>query len=298
MNKYLCFDIGGTKVKYGVLLEDGQAVLLNSYNTETKDKERFFMSIIDLIEEHKIKNNISGVSLCIPGIVNAYKGQVSLCYALRFLEGMSIKEFLENKCKLRIEIENDANCVALAEKFTGNGKECSDFVCMIIGTGIGGGIFANGSMIRGSRFMGGEFGFMITEGMNMHNEGMEIISDGGSTKGLINMYKKLKNIDSKVNIEGEIIFNEGNNDVEVKKIIDIWYRRIAYGIFNLAGTLNPEKILIGGGVSAREDFIENIEFHLKKIKWWEDIKVKIEPCYHKNNSGTIGSLYNFLTIRK
>lgn len=298
MNKYLCFDIGGTKVKYGVLLENGDAMFLSSYNTETKDKEKFFMSIIDLIEEHKIQNNIKGVSLCVPGIVNSYKGQVVLCYALRFLEGMNMKEFLEQKCKLRVEIENDANCVALAEKFTGNGKECSDFVCMTIGTGIGGGIFTNGSLVRGSKFMGGEFGFMITEGMDSNNEGMEIINDGGSTKGLINMYKKLKNIDGKVNVDGETIFNEGKNDIEVKKIIDIWYRRIAYGIFNLAGTLNPEKILIGGGVSVRKDFIENIEAYLNKMKWWQDIKVKIEPCYHKNNAGTIGALYNFFAIRK
>ena len=58
--------------------------------------------------------------------------------------------------------------------------------------------------------------------------------------------------------------------------------------------LNPEKILIGGGICEREDFIESIEKTLRSIKWWGYVETKIERCCHKNDGGLIGALYNIL----
>lgn len=294
MENYICFDVGGTAVKYGVLKEDGTIIYTDKYDTRPEEEERFLEEIIRIIEKNKKDYHAKGVALSLPGVIDTFKGEVVLSYTLRFLEGKNLKSILEKSVNLRVEIENDGRCAALAEKFNGNGVECNDFICITVGTGIGGGIYANGGLLRGHNFMGGEFGFMITEGIDSPQNDFNIVSDRASIGSLIRKYKKLKNIDIKEKIEGYEIFEEAKKNKEVEEILNSFYRSISYCIFNLSGMMNPEKILLGGGVSEREDFLCNVEKHLNKINWWKDIRCKVELCKHRNNAGIIGALYNFL----
>ncbi|WP_027631986.1 ROK family protein [Clostridium hydrogeniformans] len=297
MNNYICFDVGGTAIKYGVIKEDGTIIYNSKYDTIPKEEE-FLKSIVRIVEENKKIYNVKGVSLSLPGVIDPFKGEVVLSYTLRFLEGKNIKDLLEQDVNLRVEIENDGKCAALSEKFNGNGKDCDNFICITVGTGIGGGIYVNGELLRGHNFMGGEFGFMITEGVNEGENDFNIVSDRASVGSLIRRYKKLKNIDINEKVEGDEIFEEAKEDKDVENLLESFYRSLSYCIFNLSGAINPERILLGGGVSEREDFIYNIDKHLNNIKWWKDIGCDIYTCKHKNNAGILGALYNFLTIKR
>lgn len=290
MKRYLAFDIGGTNVKYGIVSEEGSIIEKGIYNTNVDSSEEFIEDIISIY--NKFKGKVDGIAIAMPGYIDAERGIPKVCYAINVMEGKSIKEILEDKTGVKVEVENDANCVALAEKFNGNAKECTDFVCITVGTGIGGGIFCNNRILRGSNFAAGEFGFMITTGYNKDKK-FDVFSTNSSTSSLINRYKAYKNIDANINISGETVFNERKVDTGVESLIEDWYRCLAIGILNLSATLNPQKVLLGGAISTREEFISEIKYYLEEIPWWNDVKCEIDICKHRNDAGLIGAVYNF-----
>ncbi|MGL5647456.1 MAG: ROK family protein [Clostridium sp.] len=291
MRKILAFDIGGTNTKYGIVNEMGDILEKGKEKTKAENEDVFIESLTNIIE--KYKESIEGVAISMPGFINAEKGIPEVCYAINCMEKKSITEILKEKTGLKVTVENDGKCAALAEKFNGNAKECNDFICLTFGTGVGGGIFLNGKIIRGNSFRAGELGFMVCEGLT-DKGGQGMLSTTASTLSLVNMYKEYKNIDMDIEVNGEEVFIEAEKNKEVQAILKKWYKSISIGIMNLSATLNPEKILLGGGVSDREDFISNILESLKEIKWWKDVSCNIELCKHRSDAGLIGATYNYL----
>lgn len=289
MKKYIAIDIGGTKVKYSVILEDFSILEKSSYKTNCNDYEVFIIDLINVINFYKNKYEISGIGISLPGFVDTSTGFTQRAGAIAILDGKNLKIIIENTVNIQVSIENDANCVALAEKLNGNAKNCKDFICYTIGTGIGGGIFINNKIIHGKKFMAGEFGFM-----KINDNIKDTLHNNSSTSSLISKYKELKNIPQNESIEGDTIFEVAQKDILVKELLEKWYKNIASSIFNLGVTLNPEKILIGGGVSQREELIINIQKELNKFEFWSEFEITIEPCLHRNDTGMIGSIYNFL----
>lgn len=288
--KYIAFDIGGTKVKYGVLLENGTILSKSSYSTVCDDLDLFLESMINVINLITAKHVIEGVAISMPGFIDVNTGYTDRAGSIACLHGRNLKELLETEISLPVEIENDGNCAALAEKLNGNATECDDFICVTIGTGIGGGIFVNGKIVHGNKFQGGEFGFMLTPAST---EGFKTMHQNASTSSLIHNYRVYKGIEEDLLIDGEEIFIDANEDIYVKKTIDNWFRNISYGIYNLAVTLNPQKILIGGGISAREEILEEIIQKLEQIPFWNVFNVPVEVCKHRNDAGLLGALYHF-----
>ncbi|WP_307852054.1 ROK family protein [Neobacillus rhizophilus] len=289
--KYISFDVGGTKVKHGLLLEDGTILSKDSYDTHCTNLDLFLKEMTETINMYTQNHQVSGVAISLPGFINPHTGYSESGGAVTALDHQNLKKLLEKRTSLPIEVENDGNCVALAEKVSGNAKNCTDFICMTIGTGIGGGIFVNGSLLHGHSFRGGEIGFMITRAGNYD---MDILHSNASTNALIKAYKKLKGISEHQNIEGETVFLESRKNSSVRKLVDEWVQHISYGIFNLAATLNPQKILIGGGVIAQQGLISKINHKLDQLPWWKRIKIPVERCKYQNDAGMIGAMYNFI----
>lgn len=247
MNKYIVFDVGGTTVKHSVMLEDYTILSKDSYPTQRHHVELFLADMLNVIEMYRDLHEISGIAISLPGYINPYTGYAERAGSITALDHQNLKRLLEEKVHLRVEVENDGNCAALAEKLNGNAVDCTDFICITIGTGIGGGIFIHNELVRGTAFRGGEFGFMITQGGRRNKD---IMHKNASTSSLVNGYKQLKGLDQGANISGEEVLLEAEKNPEVKKLVDSWLKCLSYGIFNLAVTLNPQKILIGGGISS------------------------------------------------
>jgi beta-glucoside kinase len=287
VRKLIAFDIGGTKVKHGLLLEDGSILSKGSYDTPSSSLELFLDKMVDTIQTYLDNHDVMGVAISLPGFINPYTGYSEQAGAISVLNDQNLKRLLEARISLPVEIENDGNCAAIAEKMSGNAKGCKDFICMTVGTGIGGGIYIDGRLLRGHSFRGGEFGFMITQSSEdpMHNN--------ASTTALIRSYKKLKGINENEKVDGETIFLKAEHDYSVRRLVDDWIKKLSYGIFNLAATLNPQKILIGGGVFTQQGLINKINNQLDQLYWWKEIKIPVEGCKHDNDAGMIGAMYNF-----
>ena len=182
--------------------------------------------------------------------------------------------------------------MSMAEKYKGNAVDNKNFVCITIGTGIGGGIFINNQLYRGYRGMAGEFGINILEHRlsRLEDISMKTFSRLGSTYNLIDRVNKLKNS----NLDGIQVFELAKEDKDVQELIEDFYFSLAVGVYNIVYNFAPEKILLGGGVSSREDLIENINRYLNLLNPEILDMVTISTCKFQNDSGKIGALYKYL----
>lgn len=301
MKKYLGIDIGGTKIKFGVLNENGQEILKNEIETPKNDYNKFIEIITDIITKY---DDIEGVGMSIPGCINSSTGYISNGGALRYLDNINLKEELEKYTGLKLAFENDANCVALAEKWIGNAKDSTDFMCITVGTGIGGALFVNDKLCTGKNNFAGEFGYMVIDDVD-GVERISTMSKVASTEALRKEVAKLKNMDFEM-LSGLDIFEMiKNNDLDVIMAYKKWMRRLAVGIYNLGFCIDPKKILIGGGISLAPNFIDDLKAELvelvgaigndiPKVTPSVDVRWDIDTCKYFNDSGRIGAVYNLL----
>lgn len=291
MNKYLGIDIGGTYIKYGTYTKEGNKISSDKIKTSSNDLEEFIDSLIKVID---INKDVSGIGVSMPGFVDSNTGFISDPGAISCLKDKNLKEIIFDRCGRRIEIENDSNCAALAEKWIGNGKNFSNLLTITIGTGIGGGIIINNKLFTGNKFIAGEFGYMIVQGEKNGNYKYSTASHIASTKALITLVAEEKNIEEK-DIDGEWIFKKlEEKDAEVEKAYTKWIENISLVIYNLTFSFNPDGILLGGGISAQRRILEDVKNKIEEFDNRINNLVIIDKCKFDNDSGKIGAIYNYL----
>ena len=289
---YIVFDIGGMSIKYSIMNKDGKFIESDSIDTPQQGEGKTQEILVDIINDYKIKYDIKGVAMSVPGGIDD-DGYIHFMGQVIDLQNMYLNKYIKERTGLDCIYDNDVNCVAMAEKYMGNAVDNKNFVCITIGTGIGGGVFINNQLYRGHRGMAGEFGINILEHRlsNLEDIPMKTFSRLGSTYNLINRVNKLK--DSK--LDGIEIFELAKRDNEVKDLIEDFYFSLAIGIYNIIYNFAPEKVLLGGGVSSRDDLIENINRYLKLLNPEILDMVTIDTCKFQNDSGKIGALYKYLS---
>ena len=284
---FACLDIGGTSIKVALSDKDGNLIEKDTLYPSHELKE-FTNTIVNWVNGMKNQYDIKGVAISSPGAVDTNSGIVGGASAVPCIHGPNWKEILSESLNLNISIENDANCVALAEIFSGSAKEVNDILFVVCGSGIGGSIIKDKKIHHGKHLYGGEFGFMIME----DNDGeYKTFSEIASTMSFVRKARKHFNDES---LDGKDVFNKAENGDEFcKEIIDRFYSELAKGIYNLQYMYDPELILIGGSISDRDDFVislnEKIDNILEKIKIAE-IKPEIRTCTHRKDANLIGAL--------
>lgn len=289
MREFAVIDIGGTSIKYGVINENGE--ILDSFTTDT-DAYKGGISIINkvkgLIKLLQKKYKVDGICISTAGMVSTKEGRI--IYAgptIPNYTGVEIKKILEEEFSLPCSVENDVNCAALGEFNKGAAKGSNSMACLTIGTGIGGALILDGKVVHGFSNSAGEIGYMMVNGKH--------IQDIGSTSALVKAVAYRKNLNES-DINGRYVldgYNSGDDICveEVKKLADV----LALGISNIAYLINPEVVVLGGGIMAREDvFRPLIEEYLKKYLIESVYRnTRIEFARLKNTAGMIGAFYNF-----
>ncbi len=284
MGNYITMDIGGTFIKYGLMnkefCEESSLVL----PTE-KNPERFLQQLLQIINENKA--GAEGVAISMGGFIDPVTGQNSDYSVGDNFKAYNLKEELMRHTELPVAIENDSNCAALAELKFGAGKACSDFCMVTLGTGIGGAIIHNRKLLRGRNFRAGEFGFTII-GREGDNGGYTYKAASATAVLAGRVSEKLGQ-----SVDGNYVFDH-LEDRRVREIYEEWLDDLAIVIGNTAVSFDPEKVIIGGGISARESFITDLESRVYHIfKHLKDY-VTIEACKLGNDAGKIGALINFI----
>ena len=282
----LAIDIGGTMIKYGLVSSDGEILSTNKIETEAEKGLENILNKIDNIFKRYKENNPVGIAVSGTGQINGMIGKViGGNPIIPNWIGTNLVKILEEKYNLPIVLENDVNCVALGEKWIGAGKDLSNFICLTIGTGIGGGIILNNQLFRGENFVAGEFGHILIKKGEFEQF--------ASTTALIRLVKERTG----KTLNGKEIFDlEKKEIVEYQEVISEWIENLTDGLSSIVYCFNPANIILGGGVIGQgEPLINRIKNSLfKKIGSQFKEKLNIIQAKLGNNAGMIGASYLLL----
>ncbi|MGM0166466.1 hypothetical protein IGI39_001426 [Enterococcus sp. AZ135] len=277
----LVIDIGGSSVKSG-LFEKGQIIDVKMFSSPSS-WQKMTKKLDDLVAYYKHKYKLEAISFSVPGIADQGSGEIKGASSLSYIHGFNFKKYFEIKYELTIYFENDANCACLAELKHGNAQGVESALFVVIGTGIGGAIFMGGQVHSGFHGFSGEFGMML---MDKNKEWSEL----GSAVHMSRKFSKFK----ERKFTGKEIFElaEQKKDREAIKFCNELYHYLALGIYNLQYILDPQCIIVSGGISGNLNLINNIEKELDKIMDYGQrcpIKPKIIKARYGNNANLLGA---------
>lgn len=292
MKKYICFDVGGTGIKYGIINEDGSIVFKDSIDSEARISggRGIVYKIVNLTESMKNHYELSGVAISTHGMIDSESGIVMHAdnHLIPHYSGMNIKKIVEEETSLTCEVENDVNCAGLGELWMGDSIN-SSFVSMItIGTGIGACLIKDGKLLTGDGMCAGEIGKIMIPGGHFE--------DLASTYSISTKLEKSLNLSPGI-LNGKIIFDKiGEGDRLFIDAVDEMIKNLAIGISTLSYIYNPGTIILGGGIMSRDEYFKpRIEKELSNYLTpliLENTEIKFAKL--KNDAGMIGALKNFL----
>lgn len=286
---FISIDIGGTFIKYGLIDENAVIKEKNELATEAyKGGEQILEKVLKIIENYTKNHKIEGVAISTAGMVDKKNG--SIRYASNLIPnytGINFKKPIKEQFGLDCAVENDVNCAGLGEYISGAGKDSKIALILTIGTGIGGCAVINGEVYQGVSGSALEVGYMKI--------GNKDLQDLGSAKTLVEKVAKEKN-ESVDDWDGKKIFYLAKkSDPICTKAIDEMCEAIAIGIANISYVLNPDTVILGGGIMSQEDYLYGIidtklRAYLKE-PIYEQISLKFAK--NQNSAGMIGAFYNY-----
>lgn len=301
--RYISFDIGGINIKHGIVSEAGKIVEKSVTPTKAHTSEKSLMNaVIELINLYLTENkDVKGIGISTAGQVCIDTGAViSATENLPDWSGMQIKRNIEEKYNLPVYVENDVNAAALGEMWTGVAKGKKDFLCLTLGTGIGGAIVHNGDIFRGQNFAG-EFGHIVVEknGCKCTCGGKGCLEQYASVSAIVRYVKERIKLDSYNDnqINGKWIYDEAlkGNDI-CMEALKRFYDYLSIGLQSLIYTFNPSLIIIGGGFSN-----EGIKLTapLEKLLYKAMMpcfldNLQIRTAKNGNSAGMLGAVYGLL----
>ncbi len=302
MNEIICgIDVGGTFIKAGAV-RDGKILAQSSLPTPHSSEKDIMQSLIDIIKDFQIYK-IEAVGIGFAGLVNSKKGIVYSSPNFPEIHNFNVVRKLKQKLNLPVFIHNDASLYTLGEAIFGAGKGKKYILGLTLGTGVGGGIIINKKIYGGINGFAGEIGHTTIdingEKCGCGNTGC--LEKYVAANAIINRAKKeIKEQNSKLRdikeITPEIISHFANKGDRVAvKVIKETGKLLGVGIASLINVLNPEIVIIGGGIAnAGETLFESIRKEVHKRSYLTKInKVEIVPAQLGSGAGILGA-YQFV----
>ena len=246
--EYFGIDIGGTSTKYAKVDSSGVIVEKGSFDTFRSMSREVFLKEIFNACDHAVSEGIQGIGISSLGVIDSESG----CYLggvhnLPALQGLNLKETLEDRYPgLPVVILNDAKAAALGELWVGEGRDCSSLLCITLGTGIGGALVVNGKLVHGFHNRAGEVGYS------------DYISESDFAEAHFSTEAVMTKISKKIKepMDGFKFFKKCyNKEPEYLEALEEWMRGVARLIANLCLLVDPQKVLIGGGISSENKII-------------------------------------------
>jgi glucokinase len=257
-------DLGGTHLRAAVVNQNGNIPFRIKQNTpQGNNPNEIVCALVKAVraceKQDGIMNEISAVSVVVPGTVDVEKGMVVKAPNLPCLNGFYLTDALSSELKRAALIENDANAAAVGEMWRGAGRGRRTIVCITLGTGVGGGIILDGKLWRGVDGAAAEIGHMCVDpfgGVACGCGSRGCLEVYASATAIVRMTREAKPrypdsvLDEKEDLTSQIIFDAGVAGDELA--LEVFRRMGVYlgiGLANLINILNPEMIVVGGGLA-------------------------------------------------
>ena len=305
MAKYVFgVDVGGTTVKMGLFTVEGELLDKWEIKTRTEDGGKNVLpdiaaSIKEVIDNKKLaKEDVEGVGIGVPGPVKE-DGTVLKCVNLGW-GILNVEDELEKLVGYPVKAGNDANVAALGEMWQGGGKGHSNLVMVTLGTGVGGGIIVDGKVVAGFNGAGGEIGHIT-----VNNDEIEACNCGQygcleqytSATGIVRLAKRKlaksseeTSIREIPNLTAKDVFDAAKaGDAIAIGLVDEVCEILGSTLSNIACVVNPEIIVIGGGVSKAGDILlDNIKKHFVETAFMACRDTKFALAGLGNDAGMYG----------
>ena len=308
MAQRIGIEVGGTNVKIALVSDKGKIIYSNSIPTRAEMGYEHTINsmkdaVRDLLKETKMKpSDIEGMGFGFPGQIDCKKGVVRLAPNIPGWVNIPIASIMEKEFGIPTRVDNDVRTATLGELNYGAGIGCENLVCITVGTSIGSGLVVNGKLVRGANNAAGELGHIklnmqggplcgcgdrgcleaYASGPSIVALAEEYIKGGKSTK-----YRELANPDITPYIVA-VAAKEG--DPVARQIFRIMGEYIGMGLVSVVNLLNPEKIIIGGGVADAGDILfDPIKETIAKRAMTIQKEVEIVPAQLGNTAGVIGA---------
>lgn len=293
-------DLGGTMIKMAFLSADGDILYKWEIGTNLSEKGKYIVKDICKSLEEKLtefgrsKKSLLGVGIGVPGPVDLKTGVVNGAVNLHW-DVYPVKEEIERLLSVPTVVDNDANVAALGEMWKGAGNGANDLVCVTLGTGIGGGVIINGEIVHGVNGAGGEIGHITAipvRGARCNCGKTGCIETIASATGIARIAtEKISNhhAHSQLQQNGKVtakqVFNAAKNgDSLALEVVEEITFHLGIALANIANTLNPEKIVLGGGVSKAGDIlVKKVTDYFQKYAF---------PSVRESTSITLATLGN------
>lgn len=286
MSSILAVDVGGTSIKFG-RWHNNQ---LSKFDQQpTPDTLNGYYQLLESILNNLGKvDDVKGVAMSLPGAVNKVTGVIEGSSAIPYIHNFPIKAALESRLGTKVTIENDANCAGLAENQLGAGKDVPTILMLVIGSGVGGAIINNGLVWHGRHLFGGEFGNMIIDPQTG-----QTLSNAASPVNVAREYSKKHGHQ----VTGKELFDlamEDNHNAQmaVSGIITA----LAQASYNLQNAFDPDKIILGGAVSANPHLLPWVNKKIKELSSRVDVPgqyPQVEVAQFHNEANQLGALIDF-----
>jgi predicted NBD/HSP70 family sugar kinase len=253
--RVLAFDVGGTWVKLGVVDATGRLLHVDRLSTGAREGKTLVARLLEAATPLVARHAPAGIAFSTLGVVDRSAGApVAAVEAIDGYLGQSPKASFERAFGLPVVVENDGNCVALAEGWTGVAAGVANYLALALGTGIGGGIVIDGRLYRGAHGAAGEWGYMRVDG--------RVWEEHASPRALAGAAERARP-GCGLDAEGVFAARE-SGDAEMAAVLDAWFDLLATGLANLFVAFNPALVVIGGGITARGPaFLDELRTHLR-----------------------------------
>ena len=298
-------DLGGTTVKLAYFDENGKMLHKWEIPTDTSENGKNILrdiaaSVEKYLAENKIpREDIIGLGMGVPGPVSG-DGVVHTCINLGW-GVLNVEQALQELTGLPVKAGNDANVAALGEYWVGGGKGYENMVMVTLGTGVGGGIIVEGKLLCGAHGAGGEIGHMTLhreETLRCNCGKYGCVEQYCSATGVVRTAQRyLQSHDAPSSLRAlekltckDVFDAAAAGDAVANEILDIVYQNMAEFLGNLCVTVDPDVVVIGGGVSkAGKPLLDGIRKYLPQYQIHATRNVELSLATLGNDAGAYGA---------
>ena len=303
MKKYLCFDAGGTFIKYALI--DDRENFLESGKLTTSE----FRSAEDLLDEigalYETHSDVVGIAMAMPGMIDVERGYMYTGGSLQYLKEVSFAQMVSQRCvNIPVTLENDAKAAATAELYSGALKDCKNGIVITVGTALGGTLVIDRKVLRGNNLFAGELSYAYYSQEHMFDDPppKQIFSEAcketfwALRAGAARMCELYRSDGGDPSVtSGEQLFERIQcGDDKAATALRTCCHDLAMLLFNLQCTIDPDVIAIGGGISEQPLFIETLR---EETEVYRNValdgapRVNVVPCTYRNNANLLGAFY-------
>ncbi len=305
MNKNrIGIDLGGTKTEAILMDRDHRVLQRSRVDTPKEDYQRVLATICELVlkvEKTAGISDILPIGMGTPGAVSHKTGLMKNCNSTCLI-GMPLKEDLEALLQRDVRIANDADCLALSESSDGAAAEADNVFGVILGTGAGGGICINQQLVRGINNIAGEWGHNPLPIANLNAIDTDLVkSNRRCYCGLSNCVESwvsgpafetsycLLTGTTKTAVEIVNLFEQ--HDPDAIRVMDAYYNLLALALSTVINILDPEIIVLGGGMSNINSLYTAVPKYLERYVFSDRVDTKIVKAMHGDSSGVRGAAW-------